>query len=131
VLREHARARFPSARRLFPGAVLAATAGAAGAPTSLAEQATRAAAFSARHSDRLAASTPDQAGAAIVHDHDARDLYIAIQASAPSFYVEAHRGILHPHIPELFARAFERMRPARAAVPLILEHATSSSAKAG
>jgi len=66
---------------------------AAGTPTALAEQASRAAAFSARHSRRLASSTPDHAGAAIVHDHDAQDLYMAIQASDPAFYVEAHRGI--------------------------------------
>lgn len=65
----------------------------AGAPTPLAEQASRAAAFSARHSARLAASRPDHAGAAIVHDHDTHDLYVAIQASDPAFYLDAHRGI--------------------------------------
>jgi beta-galactosidase len=65
----------------------------AGEPTALAEQARRAAAFSARHSQRLAASTPDHAGAAIVHDHDTQDLLMAIQAQDPAFYVEAQRGI--------------------------------------
>jgi hypothetical protein len=66
---------------------------ASGAPTSLADQARSAAAFSARHSARLLASTPDHAGAALVFDHDAQDLLAAIQAHDPTFYVEAQRGI--------------------------------------
>ncbi|MEY2934092.1 MAG: hypothetical protein RL033_4841, partial [Pseudomonadota bacterium] len=66
---------------------------AAGELTALAEQARAAAALSARHSERLARSTPDCAGAALLFDHDAQDLYMAIQASDPSFYVDAQRGI--------------------------------------
>jgi hypothetical protein len=65
----------------------------AGNPTALAHQAKRAAAFSARHADLLARSCPDHAGAAILHDHDAQDLYTSIQAWDPAFYVEAQRGI--------------------------------------
>jgi len=64
-----------------------------GEPGHLASQAARAAAFSARFSDLLASCAPDHAGAAILHDHDAQDLYASVQEWDRSFYVEAHRGI--------------------------------------
>jgi hypothetical protein len=64
-----------------------------GEPAHLSAQAARAAAFSARFSELLASCSPDDAGAAILHDHDAQDLYSSIQDWDRSFYVEAHRGI--------------------------------------
>jgi hypothetical protein len=80
----------------------------AGEPTGLAEQARDVAVFSARHSALLAQSSPDHAGAVIVHDHDAQDLYTSIQGQDPALYVhENTSGAL-----ALFAKAFQRLRSA-------------------
>jgi hypothetical protein len=60
-----------------------------GNPTALGRQAQRAAAFSARHAGLLAQSAPDHGGAAILHDHDAQDLYTSIPAWDPSKHIAA------------------------------------------
>ena len=63
-----------------------------GNPNEFAEQASAVAGFVARHGDELAGVRPDDSGCAILHDHNAQDLYQAIQGWDPEFYTDAHRG---------------------------------------
>jgi beta-galactosidase len=61
-------------------------------PTDFAEQARTVAAFSSKHAELLACSEPDDAGCAILHDHNAQNIYGAVQHWDPAFYTDAQRG---------------------------------------
>lgn len=64
---------------------------AAGEPTGHAMQAAEVAAFVSRHADALAGASPDHSGCALLHDHNAQDIYATIHTA--EFYTDAHGGM--------------------------------------
>jgi beta-galactosidase GanA len=60
-------------------------------PNEHAYQAAEVATFVEKNRELLAQATPDSAGCAILHDHNAQDIYAAIHT--PEFYTDAHCGM--------------------------------------
>ena len=65
----------------------------AGEPNDHGRQASEVASFVSRHAGELVDAYPDDAGCAILHDHNTQDIYQSIQPRLSEFYTDAHGGI--------------------------------------
>lgn len=65
----------------------------AGEPNDHGRQAAEVAAFVSRHVEKLGNARPDDSGCAILHDHNAQDIYQSIQPRWGDFYTDAHGGM--------------------------------------
>ena len=79
-------------------------------------QAAEVAAFTKRHAVRLAGARPDNAGCAILHDHNVQNIYAAIHGKE-GFYTDANSGMFRGFWTNGVSPAFVRPQDMAAGVP--------------